>query len=78
MGIGIDEDTAIVVRDRHFSVIGSGAVYVVDGEKVTHSNIAEAKPERTLSMHDICMHVLSKGDLFDIASRRPSFSNPSS
>jgi cyanophycinase len=70
-GIGIDEDTALVLEDERFEVIGSGCVYVVDGAGVTHSNIAEAEPERALSMYDIRMHVLSSGDSFDLAKRRP-------
>src|SRR3546814_10557581 len=49
IGIGIDEDTAILLRDDALEVLGSGAVYIVDGVGVTHSNIAEARPERALS-----------------------------
>ncbi|MDB5422030.1 MAG: cyanophycinase [Brevundimonas sp.] len=45
LGIGIDENTAIVVEGCSFRVIGSGAAYVVDGEQATHSNIA--KPGRS-------------------------------
>ena len=71
LGLGIDEDTAVVVEGDRFEVIGSGAVYVVDGSHVSHSNIAEAEPERTLSMHDVRMHVLSAGDTFDLDRRRP-------
>jgi cyanophycinase len=71
LGIGIDEDTAIVVEDNGFRVVGAGAVYIVDGSRVTHSNIAEARPERTLSMFDVGIHVLSHGDHFDLAQRRP-------
>jgi cyanophycinase len=71
LGIGIDEDTAIVVEGRRFKVIGSGAAYVVDGENATHSNIAEARSERALSMFDVRMHVLSSGDAFDLDSRSP-------
>ncbi len=71
LGIGIDEDTAAVVEGDELYVIGSGAVYVVDGEHVSHSNVAEARPERVLSMHDVRVHVLGTGDGFNIAKRRP-------
>ncbi|MDX3901112.1 MAG: cyanophycinase [Sphingobium sp.] len=71
VGIGIDEDTAIILSGRSFRVIGSGAAYVVDGAEVTHSNISEARPERTLSMHDVRLHVLSAGDGFDLDQRLP-------
>src|SRR3546814_2720087 len=71
IGIGIDEDTAILLRDDALEVLGSGAVYIVDGVGVTHSNIAEARPERALSMYDVRLHILSSGNRFDLASRRP-------
>jgi cyanophycinase len=72
LGIGIDEDTAIVVEGDGFHVIGSGAVTIVDGSAVTQSNIAEARPERTLSMHGVTLHMLSAGDRFDLDQRQPS------
>ncbi|CAN7618980.1 cyanophycinase [Phenylobacterium sp. LjRoot164] len=72
LGVGIDEDTAIIVEGDTFNVVGEGAVYVIDGASVSRSNIAEAEPERTLSMFDVSMHVLSKGDRFSLSSRRPS------
>ena len=72
LGVGIDEDTAIVVEDQAFRVIGSGAAYVVDGECATHSNIAEAGADEALSMFDVRMHVLSSGDSFDLRRRRPT------
>jgi cyanophycinase len=71
LGIGIDEDTALVLHAGRFEVIGSGCVYVVDGAGVTHSNIAEARSDRALSMYDIRLHVLSSGDAFDLGKRRP-------
>ena len=71
LGIGIDEDTAIVVQGSHFAVIGNGAVYVADGSGITHSNIAEARAEDPVSLHDVRLHVLSAGDTFDLEERRP-------
>lgn len=75
LGIGIDEDTAIVVEKDRCRVIGSGAVYIVDGEGVTHSNIAEARREEALSMFGVRLHVLAAGDAFDLAGRRPTVDN---
>ena len=71
LGLGIDEDTAVVVEGDSLEVIGNGAVYVVDGQHVTHSNVAEARPERVLSMHDVRVHVLGTGDMFDLKERTP-------
>jgi len=72
LGIGIDEETAIVVERGHgFYVIGSGAVYVIDGSEVSYSNIAEESSRRTLSIYDVRMHMLSQGDRFDLIARAP-------
>jgi cyanophycinase len=71
LGVGIDENTAIVLEDDRFAVIGAGAVYVVDAEEVTQSNIAEARSDTALSLHDVRLHVLASGDSFDLASRAP-------
>lgn len=71
LGIGIDEDTATIVEGDTFRVLGSGAVYVVDGSGVSYNNLAEAEPDRVLSMHDVKVHVLGTGDCFDLVRRRP-------
>ncbi|HEX2778084.1 MAG TPA: cyanophycinase [Gemmatimonadaceae bacterium] len=72
LGIGIDENTAILVKGhRFFTVLGDGAVYVIDGSTVSYTNIAEERVEKTLSIYDLRMHVLTQGDTFDLSSRRP-------
>jgi cyanophycinase len=71
LGIGIDEDTACVMRDGEFRVLGCGAVYVVDGHDLTGSNISEADADRVMSVFDMRLHVLSDGDRFDLERRRP-------
>lgn len=71
LGIGVDEDTAIVVEGEAFEVIGRGGVYVVDGASITQSDFIEANPDRALSIYDVRMHVLGHGDRFDLSDRRP-------
>ena len=72
LGLGIDENTAVIVHGDRFRVIGSGAVYVVDGGNATYSNVAEGRAERVLSMHGVTVHVLGTGDEFDLKTRKPS------
>jgi cyanophycinase len=74
LGIGIDENTAIILDDNErFEVVGAGAVYVLDGSKVSYSNLAEPQEEmeKTMSVFDVKLHVLSAGNQFDLQARRP-------
>lgn len=72
LGIGIDEDTAIVVKGSVFRVIGSGAVYLVDASDVSYSNVSEEKASVAPSIYDIKLHVLGEGQTFDLITRRPA------
>lgn len=72
LGIGIDEDTAIIIENGGFRVIGSGAVYVIDGGDVTHSNVAEARQEDALSIFNVRLHVVAQGNRFDLVKRSPA------
>lgn len=72
IGIGIDENTAIIVEaDRDFLVMGEGAVYVVDASGVTTSNINDDNPDQTLAVFDVRLHLLVQGDRFNLKTRRP-------
>lgn len=72
-GIGIDENTAIAVHDhRSFTVMGEGAVYVIDGSNVSCTDLTTEEQDRTISILDLRVHLLSQGDSFDLQERRPS------
>lgn len=72
LGLGIDENTAVVIEGQEqFRVIGSGAVYVVDGADISYSSLSEEEAEGIVSIFDVKLHVLGQGDCFDLAGRRP-------
>jgi cyanophycinase len=72
LGVGIDEDTAMIVeQNRQFRVLGAGAVYVVDASKATYSNIGDEDSDRTLSSFGLTIHMLSQADRFDLFTRTP-------
>jgi cyanophycinase len=69
LGVGIDEDTAIVATDHSFEVIGAGAIYVINGLSITYTNLSESQPDVTTSVHGVRLDVLSRGDRYDLANR---------
>lgn len=70
LGIGIDEGTAILVENQKFKILGNNAVYVIDGRAVTFTNIAEASAEKTMSIHDVKLHVLAEYEEYDLVERK--------
>lgn len=72
LGIGIDENTAIIVDEKRIiKAIGEGAVYIIDGSDITYSNVWEEEKNRTFSIFNIRLHVLNSGDVFDLDKRIP-------
>ena len=70
LGIGVDEDTAAVVRHGdQLEVVGRGAVTVVDGTHLI-SNAYAAKRTAPLLVSGATLHVLPAGSRFDL-TRRP-------
>src|SRR3954453_5302200 len=71
LGVGIDENTAIVLHGQLFRVIGGGAVYVMDGTQISYSSLSESHPQGVLSIYDVRLHVLARDDRFDLARKGP-------
>jgi cyanophycinase len=71
LGIGIDEDTAVIINRRgKMRVVGSQTVTIVDANKCEHTNVSEAKPEQPLALTGITVHILPAGYGFDLEDRR--------
>jgi cyanophycinase len=69
LGIGVDEDTAAVVRDGdQLEVVGRGAVTIVDGTHLV-SNAYTAKRTAPLLVSGATIHVLPSGSRYDLSAR---------
>ena len=65
-GIGIDEDTALVIeRGVGIEVLGEGAVTVVDGRNMI-TNLAEIKDRATPELIDVRLHLLPAGTRYSL------------
>ncbi|WP_371376330.1 cyanophycinase [Sporomusa aerivorans] len=72
LGIGIDEDTALVVGpDLVCSVIGSQSVTILDGKHIIYSNISESNRSQPLAISNVLLHILPSGFGFDLNLRLP-------
>jgi len=67
LGIGIDEDTAIIVYpDQSFDVIGNKNVIIYDASKAQIT----AGPRRSIGIRGLIMHVLLPGEKFSITKKK--------
>ncbi len=72
LGLGIDENTAIVVcRNYDFRIIGSGVVTILDGREISNSNVTTAESGDLLAMMNVRLHMLPAGMAFNIENRAP-------
>jgi cyanophycinase len=68
LGIGIDEDTAAEVTDeRELTVVGSGAVFVVDARAAV-TDAHEARRDAPLLVSGAVVHSLPYGSRFDLTT----------
>lgn len=73
IGLGIDEDTAAFIDENDvLTVVGSGAVTVVDPGNLEHSSIDEARSDQPLCLLSTQVHVLPAGAKFDLSTREPT------
>jgi cyanophycinase len=73
LGIGLDEDAAVIYQRQRFQVIGTNAVHIVDASKVTFTNIAENEPDMPVGIYGVRLHLMNMGDKFDCRTRRPKY-----
>ncbi|MBB6216297.1 cyanophycinase [Anaerosolibacter carboniphilus] len=78
LGIGIDENTAIVVNDQNvFEVLGSGVVTIIDGRDIAFTNTCEQYPNEPLAITNVRMHVLPTNYGYHLISKTPIIPNKS-
>ncbi len=71
IGIGLGEDTGIIVSEgRELKAIGSGSVVIIDGRKIDYNNIADIELGAPISVENIIVHIMSKGDLYNLETRK--------
>ena len=74
IGVGIDEDTAIVLdAQNRIEVLGRGTVTVVDGARIAHTDIHEVPDGRPAALLGLRVQVLTEGCTFDVDAGQPGW-----
>jgi len=71
LGLGLAEDTGVIIENGKFTVIGSGMVVICDSSQLRNNNIDLLENNIPISMTDLKVHILAFGDEFNIATRKP-------
>lgn len=71
LGLGIDEDTAIIVKGDEFEVVGQGAITVVDESNATYNNLDELLKDEAIALCDVKLHILPHGYRFNLKTHQP-------
>ena len=69
MGLGIDEDTAMIVRGEVGKVVGHGGVTFVDGRGVKFDNADEVTKGRQLTLSSLRVGIVGTGYTFNLRVR---------
>jgi len=73
LGLGIDEDTGLVVHDNIGEVVGKGGVTFVDGrDTVRFDNASEVKKGGELTLSHLRVGLVGTGQRFDLEARELS------
>jgi cyanophycinase len=67
MGIGLDEDTALIISPSGAcEVVGSGSVTIVDGRNLEHTNVYDVKRPYPINISGISNQTLGHGERYEL------------
>ena len=69
MGLGLDEDTALVVKGHLGTVVGHGGVTFVDGSTVRYDNADEIEKGKQITFSHMRVGVVGDGHVLDLRAR---------
>lgn len=74
IGIGLAEDTGLVIKKNSFEVIGSGMVIMFDARKAKHNNHEVLEEGTPMSLTNLKTSILANGDRFNIKKKKVKIS----
>ncbi|HLP56091.1 MAG TPA: cyanophycinase [Fluviicola sp.] len=74
IGIGLGEDTALIIHKGHEAeCLGSGMVVIIDGNEIEQTNINEVEENDAIYVDNLRVHLLIRDCRFDLQSYQRKF-----
>ena len=70
LGVGLSEDTAIIIKNEEIEVLGLGLVVLVDGTSIKYNDISEISHGDPITVEGVKLHFLSGSKRFLIKERQ--------
>tara|TARA_B100000809_G_scaffold261401_1_gene310224 strand:+ start:2302 stop:3162 length:861 start_codon:yes stop_codon:yes gene_type:complete len=70
IGIGLAEDTGMIIKRNKCRVIGSGMVIIFDGRRLKHNKHKILEEGTPMSLTNMRTHILSNGDWFHVDKKK--------
>ncbi len=69
LGIGIDENTAVVSHGNKGEVVGEGTVTLIDGKNILYSDLNDGRTDRPVSVTGLVVHIIASQHTFRFEER---------
>jgi cyanophycinase len=70
-GIGLGEDTGVIITNgNNLEVVGNGAVVIVDGKDIKHTNITDVQMGEPIALENLRVNILVRGNHYHLKERK--------
>jgi cyanophycinase len=70
IGLGLGEDTGVVIRQGHLlESIGNGLTVIFDGQHIKYTNISDIQIGEAIAVENVSVHTLVKGYGYNLLTR---------
>jgi|ERR1700752_3686953 len=70
LGVGLGDDTAIIIKNDEIEVIGLGLIVILDGTCIKYTDVSEVGHGDPITVEGLKMHFLGSGKRFLISERQ--------
>lgn len=76
LGVGLEEDSGLLIYNDKMEAIGPGMTILIDGREIRNNNLLEIRDGAPISIDNMKLHVMSRTDIYDLKERHLNITTP--